>query len=308
MSVRPNVSVPSLAVFDGDCVPSTGRSTRPPTAIGFGVGLVFTGVGTGVNVAGNTAVGLGVGDGLGEGDGVGLGDGVGVGDGVGLGDGELVGTGVMNVFVIRQEGVPPLVTATPTHPVWSAVYPLGMASVAVQVAPAVKPVIVKLPGVSWLTGPLAGADIPPLVQVTVTVTEDGLLSEKFLLTVRVALPTAISVFVIVQDGVPPLTIETLAQLSDSLYPLGTASVAVQVALVVKPVIVNVRGLAWLTVPPAGEGVPLFVQVTVTMTEAPLLSEKFLLTVSVAVCSVFVIVQFEVPPLLMAMPAHPGLPV
>ena len=171
-----------------------------------------------------------------------------------------------------------------------------------------KPVIVKLPGASWVTDTLAGDGVPPLVQVTETVTEDGLLSEKFLLTVSVALPTAFSVLVIVQDGVPPLTIATLAQLSDSLYPLGTASVAVQVAPVVKPVIVKVRGLAWLTVPLAGEGVPLFVQVTVTVTEAELLSEKFLLTVSVALCSVFVIVQLAVPPLVIAMPAHPELPV
>jgi hypothetical protein len=85
--------------------------------------------------------------------------------------------------------------------------------VAVQVAPLVKPVIAKLPGMAWLTGELAGDGVPPLVQVTDTVTEDGLLSEKFLLTVRVAL---IRLFVIVQEGVPPTVIGTPAQLSDSV--------------------------------------------------------------------------------------------
>ena len=48
-------------------------------------------------------------------------------------------------------------------------------------------------------------------------------------------------------------------------------------------------MAWLTDELAGEGVPL-VQVTETVTEAELLSEKFLLTVRVALFSVFVIVH------------------
>ena len=78
---------------------------------------------------------------------------------------------------------------------------------AVQVAPAVKPVIVKMRGAAWLTVPLAGAGTP-LVQVTETVTEAKLLSEKFLLTVRVAL---LSVLVIVQLTGPPLMIATPAQ-------------------------------------------------------------------------------------------------
>ena len=84
---------------------------------------------------------------------------------------------------------------------------------AVQVAPEVKPVIVYVRGAAWLTVPLAGAGVPPLVQVTETVTEAELLSEKFLLTVRVAL---LSVLVIVQEGVPPLMMATPAQLSDSV--------------------------------------------------------------------------------------------
>ena len=78
---------------------------------------------------------------------------------------------------------------------------------AVQVAPAVKPVIVKMRGAAWLTVPLAGAGVPPLVQVTETVTEARLLSEKFLLTVRVA----VVVFVIVQLTEPPMMIATPAQ-------------------------------------------------------------------------------------------------
>ena len=84
---------------------------------------------------------------------------------------------------------------------------------AVQLAPGVKPVIVKLPGAAWLTDALAGDGVPPLVQVTETVTEAELLSEKFLWTTRVAL---VSVLVIVQEGVPPTVIATPAQLSVSV--------------------------------------------------------------------------------------------
>ena len=76
-----------------------------------------------------------------------------------------------------------------------------------------KPVIAKPPGVVWLTGPLAGDGVPPLVQLTETVTDAELLSEKFLCTLRVAL---FRVLVIVQDGVPPTVIVTPAQLSDSV--------------------------------------------------------------------------------------------
>jgi hypothetical protein len=69
---------------------------------------------------------------------------------------------------------------------------------------------------------------------------------------------------------------------------------VQAAAVLKPVIVNVRGAAWLTVPLAGAGTPPYVHVTATVTEAELLSEKFLLTTKVPLFSVFVIVQLGVP--------------
>jgi hypothetical protein len=65
----------------------------------------------------------------------------------------------------------------------------------------------------WLMVPLDGAGVPPFVQLTETVTEAELLSEKILLTVSVAL---FRVLVIVQEGVPPTVIGTLAQLSDSV--------------------------------------------------------------------------------------------
>jgi hypothetical protein len=66
-------------------------------------------------------------------------------------------------------------------------------------------------------------------------------------------------------------------------------VAVQVAPTVKPVIVVMNGVAVDAEPDAGVGVPL-VQVTLTETDAPLLGENVLLTVSVALFNVFVIVQ------------------
>jgi hypothetical protein len=50
-----------------------------------------------------------------------------------------------------------------------------------------------------------------------------------------------------------------------------------------------NGVASEAEPPAGEGVPL-VQVTVTLTDAPLFGTKFLFTVSVALFCVLVIVQ------------------
>jgi hypothetical protein len=64
---------------------------------------------------------------------------------------------------------------------------------------------------------------------------------------------------------------------------------VQVAPTVKPVIVVTNGVASEAEPLAGEGVPV-VQLTLTGTEAPLFGTKSLFTVSVALFSVFVIVQ------------------
>jgi hypothetical protein len=73
-------------------------------------------------------------------------------------------------------------------------------------------------------------------------------------------------------------------------------VAVQVAPVLKPVTVVVKGVASEAEPEAGDGEPL-VQVTLTDTEAPLLGAKSLLTVRVALFSVLVIVQEAEPPTL-----------
>ena len=75
-------------------------------------------------------------------------------------------------------------------------------------APVVKPVIVYVRGAVRVTVPLAGDGTPPLVQVTATVTAAELLSEKTLLTVRVAL---FRVLVIVQEAAPPLATRTAAQ-------------------------------------------------------------------------------------------------
>jgi hypothetical protein len=80
-------------------------------------------------------------------------------------------------------------------------------------------------------------------------------------------------------------------------------VAVQLAPGVKPVTVMLAGEAWLTDGLAGDGTPPFVQVTETFTEAELLSEKFLCTMSVALVCVLVIVQLAVPPTGIGTPAQ-----
>jgi hypothetical protein len=81
----------------------------------------------------------------------------------------------------------------------------------VQVAPVLKPVIVVENGVPGFAVPEAGEGLP-LEQVTETGTlVVGPVGEYTLLTVSVAW----ALLVIVQDGEPPLTIATLAQLSDS---------------------------------------------------------------------------------------------
>lgn len=63
----------------------------------------------------------------------------------------------------------------------------------------------------------------------------------------------------------------------------------QVAPTVKPLTVVTNGVASDAVPEAGEGVPLL-QLTLTLTLAPLFGWKSLLTVRVAVLSVLVMVQ------------------
>jgi hypothetical protein len=71
-------------------------------------------------------------------------------------------------------------------------------------------------------------------------------------------------------------------------------VAVHVAPGLKPVIVVENGVASDAGPDAGEGVPV-VQVTLTVTLAPLFGTKSLFTVSVALLSVLMIVQETFPP-------------
>ena len=63
-------------------------------------------------------------------------------------------------------------------------------------------------------------------------------------------------------------------------------------------IVVTNGVAVEAEPDAGAGVPL-VQVTLTGTDAPLLGENVLFTVSVALFRVFVIVQEWAPPTMIA---------
>jgi hypothetical protein len=71
---------------------------------------------------------------------------------------------------------------------------------------------------------------------------------------------------------------------------------------VNPVTVVVNGVASDAVPDAGEGAPV-VHVTLIGTLAPLFGTKSLLTVNVALFSVFVIVQEDDPPTLIATPAQ-----
>ena len=109
---------------------------------------------------------------------------------------------------------------------------------------------------------------------------------------------------IVQEGVPPTGIDTLAQpVWFEVYPVGTGdSVAVHVAPALNPLTVVVNADASDAGPDAGEGVPL-VHDTLTLTDAALFGTKSLCTVSVAVLSVFVIVHEGVPPGVSRTPAQ-----
>jgi hypothetical protein len=111
------------------------------------------------------------------------------------------------VFVIVQEWLPPTEIATPAHGAWLAAYPPGTVSVAVQVAPTLKPVIVVTNGVDSEAEPEAGDGVP-LVQATLTATLAALFGSKSLFTVRVAL---FSVFAIVQETLLPLNSVTAEQ-------------------------------------------------------------------------------------------------
>ena len=77
---------------------------------------------------------------------------------------------------------------------------------AVQVAPAVKPVIVKFAG-SASDAPVSSFATVPLVHVSPTVASAALFGTKSLATFTVA---SLRVFVIVQLTLPPLTSATVA--------------------------------------------------------------------------------------------------
>jgi hypothetical protein len=81
-------------------------------------------------------------------------------------------------------------------------------------------------------------------------------------------------------------------------------VAVHVGSPVKPVTVKDAGVASVALADAGDAVPL-AQERETVTDAPLLSEKSLLTVKAAVFRVLMIVQVAAPPSVIAMPAQPA---
>jgi len=189
-------------------------------------------------------------------------------------------------FTIVQDAEPPTLIGTLVHPAWLTVYPAGAVSVAVQVAPTLKPVTVVVNGEASDAGPEAVVGVP-LVQTTVTGTLAPLSGTKSLLTVNVAL---FSEFTIVQDAEPPTLIGTLAHAAWlTVYPAGAVSVAVHVAPAPKPVTVVVNGEASDAGPDAGVSVPL-VQVTLTGTLALSFGMKSLLTVNVALFNEFTIVQ------------------
>jgi hypothetical protein len=155
--------------------------------------------------------------------------------------------------------------------------------------------MVVVNGVASLADPEAGEGAP-LVHETLTGTLAALFGMKSLFTVSVAL---FSVFVIVQDDAVRFVIRTRAQpVWFAVYPIGTGSVAVHVVPTMKPVTVVTNGVASDAEPDAGDGVPL-VQVTLTLTLAPLFGMKSLLTVKVPLFRAFVIVQEELPPTLIA---------
>jgi hypothetical protein len=138
-----------------------------------------------------------------------------------------VNVALFSVFVIVQEALPPTVIATFAHVAWLTVYPAGAVSVAVHVAPTVKPVIVVENGVASEAVPDAGEGVP-VVQVTLTGTVAPLFGAKSLCTASVAL---FSVLVIVQLPLPegaPLIVPL--QVAVDVYPVGIGdSVAVQEA-------------------------------------------------------------------------------
>jgi microcompartment protein CcmK/EutM len=167
-------------------------------------------------------------------------------------------------------------------------YPAGIGdSVAVQVGSPTKPVTVKTAGVDSEADADAGVS-DPLAQDRLTVTLAGLLSEKSLFTVNVAV---LRVFVIMHDPAD----SAAAHVPLDVYPAGTGdSVAVHSGSPTKPVTVKDAGVDSEALAVAGVSLPL-AQERLTLTLAALFGTKSLLTLKVAVFSELTIVQLAVPP-------------
>jgi hypothetical protein len=192
---------------------------------------------------------------------------------------------VFAVLTIVQVAVPPGVRETLTQAAWLAVYPPGTASVAVQVAPVLKPEIVKDAGVASDALDDTGEAVP-LLHVTLTETDAALFGTKSLLTVNVAW---LRVLTMVHEAAE----RSAVQVPLEEYPFGTGdSVAVQFGSPVYPLTVNDAGEVSVALADAGDAVPL-VHVTLTVTEAPLLGTKSFATLNVVWLSVLTIVQVPV---------------
>jgi hypothetical protein len=161
-------------------------------------------------------------------------------------------------------------------------YPPGTVSVAVQVAPTLKPLTVVTNGVDSVIEPLAG-EADPLLQVTLTGTLAPLSGWKSLFTVSVVLR---SVLTTVQVPVERLALHVPLE----LYPAGIGdSVAVQFGLPTGPLTVKEAGVASLAEALLGLTVPL-AQERLTVTLAPLFGTKSFCTVNGIWISVFTMVQ------------------
>jgi hypothetical protein len=167
-------------------------------------------------------------------------------------------------------------------------YPAGIGvSLATQFGLPTGPLTVNAAGVASLAEALEGLAVP-LAQLRVTVTLAPLLGTKSFWTVN---GCWMSVFTIVQ----PPAVMVAVQLPELLYPGGIGdSVAVQLAPGEKPDTVVVNGVDSLAEPDAGDGVPL-VQETLTLTLAPLLGWKSLLTVNTPEFWTLIMVQLWLPP-------------
>jgi hypothetical protein len=195
-----------------------------------------------------------------------------------------VKSSVLRMLTIVQE---PVARSASAH-VPEELYPVGIgASVAVQVGSPVNPVTVKTAGIASDARADAGEAAPEAHEIE-TVTLKPMLGWKSLLTVKLAV---FSVLIIVHVETLPSLIPTLAQAAwFPVYPDGSPdSVAVQVAPLLKPVIVKLAGSASEAVVSSFATVP-DVHVTEIVTFAALLSEKSLETSNTAAPSVLTIVQ------------------